>query len=226
MKTQIIKNFNSKEYGLRLKSSKQDKARIEIIKKLIGKNRYILDVGCEEGEITKIFEADGNIVDGVEISAPAIKLARKKGVKVYEMDLECRSWNEKIKKRYDAVFAGEVIEHIYDTENFLKNIRSVLRDNGELIITTPNLASLGRRILLFFGKNPLTEISLKKTNAGHIRYFTFTSLSKLLNDNGFEVIDKKSTRVNFDINGKLSSAFLANIFPTFGSTIIVKVRKT
>ena len=56
MKSQMIKSFNSKEYGVRLKSSKTDKARIEIIKKLIGSKKHILDLGSEDGEIAKIIE--------------------------------------------------------------------------------------------------------------------------------------------------------------------------
>jgi len=45
---------------------------------------------------------------------------------------------------------------------FLEKIYKKLKKNGKLIITTPNSASLPRRILLLFGKNPLLEYSSKK----------------------------------------------------------------
>lgn len=38
----------------------------------------------------------------------------------------------------DVLFAGEVIEHIEDTETFVSELARVLRPDGTLIITTPN----------------------------------------------------------------------------------------
>lgn len=224
MKSKSVKIFNSSEYGVRIKSSKSEIVRMQKIKKLIGAGKHVLDVGCEDGEIAKILKENDNHVEGIEISKPAVRLAKKRGIKVYEMNLESE-WTRKITKKYDLVFAGEVIEHIYDTDKFLENIRRVLKSSGELIITTPNLASLGRRILLFLGHNPLTEVSLSKTNAGHIRYFTFSSLEKLLDIHRFKTVYESSTVLNFDNNGKFSSVYLSGIFPAIGSTIIIKAIK-
>ena len=54
----------------------------------------------------------------------------------------------------DIVFAGEIIEHIYDIELMMENIRRVLKPNGVFLGTTPNLASWSSRITLLLGKCP------------------------------------------------------------------------
>ena len=42
---------------------------------------------------------------------------------------------------FDAIFAGEIIEHIIDTDFFLDEINRVLNDKGQVVLTTPNAAS-------------------------------------------------------------------------------------
>jgi len=41
-------------------------------------------------------------------------------------------------RRFDAVLAGEVIEHLEDPYRFLRSCREVLRPGGRLILSTPN----------------------------------------------------------------------------------------
>jgi 2-polyprenyl-3-methyl-5-hydroxy-6-metoxy-1,4-benzoquinol methylase len=224
MKSKTVKIFNSSEYGVRSKSSKSETERMRLINLFIGKNKRVLDVGCEDGEIAQMLLQNNNQVEGIEISHPAAGRARKLGFQVYEMDLES-VWPRSFFHKYDVVFAGEVIEHIFDTDKFLENIRNVLKVGGELIITTPNLASFGRRLLLLFGKNPLIEVGISNTNAGHIRYFTFSSIEALLLKHSFQIMEQTSTIINFDINGKFSSQRLCSVFFRFGSTIIIKAKK-
>jgi SAM-dependent methyltransferase len=57
---------------------------------------------------------------------------------------------------FDLVFLGEVIEHIYDLPEAIKEVKRILKPGGYLALTTPNLASWFNRILLLFGKCPIT----------------------------------------------------------------------
>lgn len=62
---------------------------------------------------------------------------------------------------FDVVISFQVIEHIEDDKNFLKEIHRVLRPGGKAVITTPNI------------KMTLTR------NPWHIREYTNTELTKL-----------------------------------------------
>ena len=219
------KIFNSARYYNKFVFGEVDKIRVNAVLKLIGINKKVLDIGCGDGFIMERIRSFGNEAAGIEISKNAIIRARKKGFKVFDVTLN-GNWSAKIKGKYDVVFGGEIIEHIFDTDNLLFNIKKVLNRNGALILTTPNIASLGRRLLMLAGKNPLIETTARKTDAGHIRYFTRNSLTKLLEENGFDVISVRSTVVNFGNNGKSYSKLLANVFPGLGNNIIIKaIRK-
>ena len=118
------------------------------------------------------------------------------------------------------------VEHVFDVDYFLQEISRVLKPDGVAVITTPNLAALGRRLMLLVNMNPHIEISLKEPGAaGHIRYFIKGTMKRLLERNGFVPCEWKSDVVNFNATGSISSTLLASIFPTIGSTIIVKAKK-
>ena len=218
------KKFNSVRYRNDFIFDNADNIRLDKTVKLIGKNKLVLDVGCGDGFIMNMIRNLGNKVIGIEIADSAIKKARKKGFKVYDLSLNS-NWSGKIQEKFDVIFAGEIIEHIFDTDQFLSNIRKVLKKNGKLIITTPNLATLGRRLMLFVGQNPLIETTGRSTDAGHIRYFTQGSLCMLLRENGFRVHETTSAVVNFNSSGKIFSKLMATIFPTLGNNIIVYASK-
>jgi len=52
------------------------------------------------------------------------------------------------KNRFDLVFAGELIEHLYDTDYFFEEANKVLKAGGYLIITTPNLPTMAARFVV------------------------------------------------------------------------------
>jgi len=55
---------------------------------------------------------------------------------------------------FDFVFAGEIIEHLFDSRFFLKEVHRVLKINGYLILSTPNLARIDDRLKFLLGKTP------------------------------------------------------------------------
>lgn len=124
---------------------------------------------------------------------------------------------------FDYVFAGEIIEHLYDTDFFMEEVRRVLKPNGIFILTTPNFLSFGRRIYYLFGKGIFMEVSfsLPEKAAGHIRYFTFHTLKELARLHNFEPIMTFSDIVTFP---RFGSSMIAKIFPTLGRSIIAFLR--
>jgi len=102
----------------------------------------------------------------------------------------------------------------------------LLKPQGFFVLNTPNLASLGRRLSLLFGLNPIIELSPnKKLSSGHIRYFIKKTLFDLLNKHKFEIIDFKADVVNFSLSGRWHSSLLAKLISTLGRSLIVKCQK-
>ena len=119
-----------------------DVERIKHIINLTGEGEKILDIGCGTGLIGEQIKNKGNDVYGIDISKGAVANAKKRGVKAKAGDT-----NREIpfKNNYfDGIILGEIIEHIMDTDDFLKKIKKKLKKKGYIIITTPNLATFKR----------------------------------------------------------------------------------
>lgn len=199
--------------------------RIEIIKNWIGSKRKVLDLACYDGSYSLIFKELGNVVYGIDSVTEAVKEAKKKGIKAYEGDLE-----KKLPFKnnfFDVAHGGEIIEHLYDTDTFVSECHRVLKKDGLLIITTPNVVSLPRRILYLLGQGRFFEasntFSSEGFSVGHIRFFTKKLLKDFVESHGFVMEKFTSDYVNLPIVGR--SFLLAKIIPTFGRTIIMSFRK-
>jgi len=75
----------------------------------------------------------------------------------------------------------EVIEHLINHELFLKEIYRILKPRGWLIMSTPNIAWWGYRLMMLGGNPP-------KKEGYHLRFFTARTMVKLLQDFDFKVV--------------------------------------
>jgi 2-polyprenyl-3-methyl-5-hydroxy-6-metoxy-1,4-benzoquinol methylase len=127
----------------------------------------VLDVGCGYGFFRLALREAGFDQDGLEVSAFARQVAAETyGLETFDGVLEdhWRSWGE----RYDAVTAFDLIEHLADGAEFLRQVAHCLRDGGFVGLKTPNLDcseadvfgphyhSLKREHLLYFTPRSLT----------------------------------------------------------------------
>ncbi len=141
--------------------------------------KTICDIGCGYGYITSFFSKKGFNVDGLDICEVRIKRAKKlnPGPNYYLHDAE----NKKLKKKYDAIYAFNLIEHIYEYDEFLKNIYKHLNKNGLVIISTPNALAPRIRFRVLFG---IEKCFVSKT---HIHFFTIKNLKEIFHNNGFKI---------------------------------------
>lgn len=221
-----MKNIYKNKYksGFNIKNNYRIELMINIIKKINPINNNILDIGCYDGTLLSKIPKKNNLF-GIEASDKGYRLCLKNKIKVTNFFFNDNKLPYK-SNFFDIVIAGEIIEHIYDTDKFLNEIKRILKPNGYLVISTPNIASLPRRLLLFFGINPIIETTPNRSDSsGHIRYFTFKSIGLLLKENGFKIKKSLSDLLNFDNSGKIKSKLIPKIFPTIGQSIILLCEK-
>jgi len=105
---------------------------------------------------------------------------------------------------FDLVTCNHVLEHIFQTEHFLREIRRVTQNNGLAVIGVPNTAAWMNRLMFLFGGQPLgSEVGTESVTygfwpgfmqdrlksfspSGHIRDFTPRSLRDLTSACGFK----------------------------------------
>ena len=90
----------------------------------------VLDVGCGEGRFAAELARAGAEVVGIDVAAEPLRRARERHP---ELDLRqvpaAGAWPLQ-DASFDAVWAGEVIEHVADTAGWLSELRRVLRSGG------------------------------------------------------------------------------------------------
>ena len=203
----------------------------------------ILDVGCADGHFSIVLKevSDAKEVCGIEISEKGVESAKRNGVKAFQLDIDKEDFPFE-DNYFDAIFAGEVIEHLFDPDHFLDEVYRTLKDNGLCAITTPNLASIYNRVALLFGFHPWTiSVSLRHAIghlyeikgknhipwAEHVRCFTYRALIKLLKIHGFQTIKVKGTFLYAKSPENMWFSFLLivdkviSLFPSLSYRVIV-----
>ena len=93
----------------------------------------LIDVGCNEGRGLLRYAANGYSPDGFEVNSVAAASARQKGFTVHQGALSGLPSSE-----YHVAVMANVIEHLLEPRESLREIRATLRDEGELRLSTPN----------------------------------------------------------------------------------------
>jgi ubiquinone/menaquinone biosynthesis C-methylase UbiE len=200
-----------------------------------GKNLKVLDVGCGDGSVSEEIIKLGKEVWGIDKNPEALKEAEKRGVKIFEGDLEKSFPFEN--EFFDVVWCLRTLEHIYFTEKFLSECHRVLKPKGALIITAQNITSFTNRIRLLLGIYPLWvapsenypwEKHSHPRFTDHVRVFNTATFKEVLKRSGFKIEKLTADFICFNLNPITFppwSETLGKIFPTLGETLIAKAKK-
>lgn len=97
----------------------------------------------------------------------------------------------------DVIVSEATIEHLKDPKNFLEICNGLLAHSGILVLSTPNSATLIKRLRFLFGLTPnwpIEDFYQHGSNfTGHWREYTMRELIYMLKSSGF-VIKKKETK--------------------------------
>lgn len=206
------------------------------------KSAKVLDMGCGDGSLTRqIGEKIGSAeLFGIEVEDELARLCEPNGVKVYRADL-----NETLplgSESFDVVVSNQVLEHLWRTDLFVKEVHRVLKPRGYAIISTPNLATWHNMLCIILGYqlfatgisdeinvgNPLSPEYKLKTwgglHAAHRRVFTYTGLKELFEYHGFKV-ETISGVGYFPFPTKVAR-FLSRLDPKHSMYLTIKVKKS
>ncbi len=158
------------------------------------KDKTVLDIGCvggigDNGKNDKfthdIIRNVAKEVVGLDYNKKAVEYWNRRGYNLIHADAS--EPNLDLGKRFDVVFAGEVIEHIENQGVFLDNVKKHLDEEGMFIITTPNAHDIAYHInrILFRIKDDYATCK----NIGHVVVHSYGTLKSLLERHGFNIVE-------------------------------------
>jgi len=186
--TDEYKNFNDSSLEVQLKDKEFFHGKwndiyenfVEINKKF--KNKAdILDVGCGWCQALLFFKAKGYNCFGFDPAIEAVEYGCKKGLKIKHAGLKTVDVFEG--RKFDIISLFNVFEHLSDPVIKLKQIKSILNEDGILVIDVPN--DFNQFQLAGKEMHQLKEWWVQSPI--HLNYFSNDSLINLLNKMGFEV---------------------------------------
>ncbi len=143
----------------------------------------VLDLGCGAGRFVAALREAGAEPVGVEIAEAALDRARRNApgadLRLLEPDGSVPLEHASV----DLVWCSEVLEHVADGAHLLLEARRVLKPSGRLLVTVP-----------FHGRVQGAAVALTRFDrhfdplGEHLRFFTRTSLARLLVASGFEEV--------------------------------------
>lgn len=136
--------------------------------------RSLLDVGCGPGEFLLVARRRGWHAHGVEPAPDPARQSASYGLDVFEGMLE--DYAARTDRRFDAITAFEVLEHVPEPRSVLASMASLLKPEGRLLISVPNLDD---------------PYMLRLRNAAsippvHINFFNRRSMAQALSNSGLE----------------------------------------
>jgi len=179
----------------------------------------VLDIGTCDFAVLDLFQSFNRFaIDIIRHKAP---------LSVHFTVADCSNGLPFLDNQFEVVIAGEVIEHLFDTEEFVTELYRVLKVGGELVLSTPNMAYWRNYIQVLKSENPFW-VDWKKGQNGHVRYFSPRTMREILDSAGFkDVVVTTAQDVTQGTNFALR--MLGEIFqrlsPLHNMLLIAKARK-
>ncbi len=185
------------------------------------KDKVVLEIAGSTGMVSAYLKKLGYDVILTDIEKEALKKATGKYPALKSIYMDASKPFPFPNDSFHAIYAGEIIEHLFDTKLFFSECARCLKDNGVLIITTPNLATLQDRIKFLFGKSPRQIDPMHNYLYLHIRPFTASKLKEISSFYNFTSFKVKTNIVLWRLKKKkIVIPLIGKLVPSLGGTII------
>src|SRR5690606_36756889 len=95
----------------------------------------LLDVGCSSGQFMHWARKRGMHCAGIEVNDRTANIAKQNGFEVHTGFLDEAPFR---KNSFDVIYLGDVIEHVNEPKAFIKLASEFLKNDGLIVISTPN----------------------------------------------------------------------------------------
>jgi 2-polyprenyl-3-methyl-5-hydroxy-6-metoxy-1,4-benzoquinol methylase len=148
-----------------------------------GNGRRALDVGAADGYLAERLIEHGFEVVCLEGNPALAAAASAKSLTVVHADLD--EPLPQLPGEFDLIICGDVLEHLKDPARVLRGLRSLLKPEGKMIISVPNIAHAWIRFQVLLGRFEYTDRGI--LDRTHLHFYTRSSFRRFLQQEGMEV---------------------------------------
>ncbi len=166
----------------------------------------ILEIGCADGNFGALLLKEGaKEVWGLEYEQAQADIASKRLYKVLVGDVAVQLSNLP-DQYFDVIVCNDVLEHLLDPYTVVLKLKNKLNKNGVIVSSIPNIRYFRNFFDLMFNKNwDYTDSGI--LDRTHLRFFTYKSIRKLFEENGYEIVKMEGINATKSIR-----PFIFNIF--------------
>lgn len=159
----------------------------------IKENSTVLEFGPASGRLTRYLKEKKNCsVYIVEIDEEAGKIAAKAATDYVIGDILDYEWKNKFEGvTFDYILFADVLEHLTDATSVLKVCRDVLKEDGKICLSVPNIGH--NSVIINLLKNQFRYTSTGIMDNTHVHFYTKESVDKLVEDSGLFVEKRYAT---------------------------------
>lgn len=152
----------------------------------------VLDVGCACGGLAEALVKNKNChAYGLEYNSQSVEACQKLNVfeEIHQQDLNYLQTNDYPSwvKKFDYIVCGDVLEHLMIPDNVLHILLSYLKDDGEILISLPNVAHASIKATLLQDNFTYTDLGiLDKT---HLHFYTYKTIAAFLHNHHLSLLE-------------------------------------
>jgi 2-polyprenyl-3-methyl-5-hydroxy-6-metoxy-1,4-benzoquinol methylase len=154
---------------------------LSALRRFVRPGSRVLDFGCGSGGLTAELARHYRVL-GVDFSAPALEVARQRG-----LDVRLIAGGEALPDGFDAACAFDVIEHVEDDAVELKRLAAAVRPGGIVMVTVPayrflwgrmdDVAGHRRRYRLRVLDRVMRAAGLERVHASYFNMWLFPAIA-------------------------------------------------
>ena len=174
-------------------------SRAVVLGCLAPESQRVLELGCSTGVMTQVLAERGHQVTAVEIDPVAARVAEPFAHQLLVGDLDHiesdggHLLSELEPGSFDTLIAADVLEHLRDPVGCLRRARDLVKSDGRIVLSIPNVAHGDVRLALLAGRFDYQDSGL--LDRTHVQLFTLEALLEMIREVGLAPVAWKRVLV-------------------------------
>src|ERR1700688_1269750 len=189
----LLKDYTAGRHDIDERSLEKNSSLYLMLER-VGRRKDVLDVGCATGYLAKLMSSHDCSVTGIDVNADSAEAAKTYCSRVFVADLDFTGLAEAVEgKSFDVIVFGDVLEHLRYPVRILDEARTLLRADGYVVASIPNIAHGAIRLALLRGDFDYQELGI--LDETHLRFFTLKTVEELFLEAGYEIKQVDRTKL-------------------------------